>query len=209
VSDREATAYHEAGHAVAAVWLHRPITRVTIDSDAEWLGDDALAAVEHATPPLQPEQWDGYEGTFTERDRRRVEAHVMVLWAGTLVEEQHTGEANDAGAGLVTSEDSDFAVTSEGGDLRHIVDLAYWSSGGDPEEAEAYIEWLRCRTLRLTARPDFRVMVNAVAAELLDKGGLSGRRVHAVAKEAVNRWAEEQFGPVRLGSADAPRETRE
>jgi len=34
----EATAYHEAGHAVAALALGRPIDRVSVIGDARWLG---------------------------------------------------------------------------------------------------------------------------------------------------------------------------
>ncbi len=188
---REATAYHEAGHAVAAVWLHRPITRATIDSDAQWLDEDAIGGTGGAAP-LHGDQWEGYEHSFTEADRRRVEREVMCLLAGPLVEEQHVGAFNKAGAGIVTFEGTDRVILWEGGDYRKIVFLSE-TVGGNDEENAAYVEWLRLRTLRLVGQHDFRVMVDAVAAELLARGSLSGRRVHAVAKGAVRRESDERF----------------
>jgi hypothetical protein len=73
----EAVAYHEAGHAVAALLLHRPLRYVSIVPDKERgiLGYD-----------LMP------------RRRTLLEREIMVLLAGEVAEEEFRGWRNRVGA---------------------------------------------------------------------------------------------------------------
>jgi ATP-dependent Zn protease len=69
-----ATAFHEAGHAVAAWCLGEPITRITIVPD-----DERDGAVEFANPLR-----DADLETLDARNRAR--RHIVVLWAGEIAQ---------------------------------------------------------------------------------------------------------------------------
>ena len=70
----EATAYHEAGHAVAALALDRPVTRVSILARRDTLGTCAFGKA-----VFRPsEDW--------------VERETMISLAGLAAEARHTGE---------------------------------------------------------------------------------------------------------------------
>jgi hypothetical protein len=73
----EAIAYHEAGHAVAALLLHRPLRYVTIVPDKERgiLGYD-----------------------LTPRRRTSLEREIMVFLAGEVAEEEFRGWRNRVGS---------------------------------------------------------------------------------------------------------------
>jgi hypothetical protein len=70
----EATAYHEAGHAVAALALGRPVDRVSIRPDRDKVGVCAFRK-----PVFRPsEDW--------------VEREMLIALAGIAAEARHTGE---------------------------------------------------------------------------------------------------------------------
>lgn len=76
-----ATAYHEAGHAVIALALHRPIERVSIEPNQVRLGHCTLRKGVHG--PLKDS----------------VEAEVLILLGGPGAEARHTGDYDwDAGS---------------------------------------------------------------------------------------------------------------
>jgi hypothetical protein len=172
VSDEEeATAYHEAGHSVAAITLGRSVVRVSIERDEFTLG-----RVEHRPRgrKLRPDvEADG-------RTRRAVNADIVVSWAGPLAEERFTGQFNEPGAQR---------------DLDRSFDLALNLTVGDMDEAAAYVEWLRFRTIRLMREPNFWPQVQAVADALVKHRSLSGvlvRHIMATAARRVvaGRWPD-------------------
>src|SRR5262245_31573474 len=77
----EATAYHEAGHAVAALVLDRPVVKVSIQPDRDKLGICAFGKA-----VFRPsEDW--------------LEKEVLIALAGLAAEARHTGEYDRAAAG--------------------------------------------------------------------------------------------------------------
>src|SRR5947208_13339112 len=73
-SHEEATAYHEAGHAVAALALGRPVDHVSVLPDRERLGQ-----CEFKKPAFRPsEDW--------------VEREILISLAGIAAEARHTGD---------------------------------------------------------------------------------------------------------------------
>lgn len=77
----EATAYHEAGHAVAALALDRPVVKVSIRPDRERLGICAFGKA-----VIRPsEDW--------------LEREVLIALAGMAAEARHTGTYDRDGAG--------------------------------------------------------------------------------------------------------------
>src|SRR5881409_1284286 len=70
----EATAYHEAGHAVMALALGRPVDRVSVRPSKEQLG-----ICHFRKPVFRPsEDW--------------VEREILIALAGLAAEARHTGE---------------------------------------------------------------------------------------------------------------------
>lgn len=75
--DLETVAYHEAGHAVAAVVLGRPVTEAVISDDGDgWVGPEFHLPA----PPLSPD------------DRKLIEDQIVELAAGPYAEARRTGK---------------------------------------------------------------------------------------------------------------------
>ena len=71
-------AYYEAGHAVAAFWLHRPIHKVTIMGDENSSGK----VVRKRRPnTINPRKWFNETGY-------RIQADIIILYAGQLAQER-------------------------------------------------------------------------------------------------------------------------
>jgi ATP-dependent Zn protease len=80
VPSEEATAYHEAGHAVAALALDRPVVKVSIRADR-----DRLGICSFGKPVFRPsEDW--------------LEREVLIALAGLAAEARHTGTYDRFGA---------------------------------------------------------------------------------------------------------------
>jgi hypothetical protein len=65
-----------------------------------------------------------------------------------------------------------------------------WATGqfcGSTEEVNAYLAWLAERTANLLARPQHRRAVELIAAELLARQVLSGRRARQLFRQACAR----------------------
>ncbi|MFO0846216.1 MAG: hypothetical protein U0797_28200 [Gemmataceae bacterium] len=149
----EATAYHEAGHAVAALALDRPVTRVSILARRDTLGICAFGkAVFRPT-----EDW--------------VERETMISLAGLAAEARHTGEYDHDAAGR---------------DLQFVRRLTIQRAGNE-RQAERLERRLLSRVENLLDRPAHWAAVEAIAAELLTSGEISGRQARHLFEECLKR----------------------
>ena len=167
-SDDSAIAHHEAGHAVAAVTFRRSVSQVSIEPDQHSLG-----RVDH-----RPQRFDvPSSGEVPAWVRRSVNAEIVVAWAGPLAEERVAGSYDH--------------VTAEH-DLDRMFDQAMVVTLGYAQEALAYVEWLRWRTIRLLREPGVWPQVEAVAAALLQErtlGAATLQRIMAAALRSSRRPA--------------------
>jgi hypothetical protein len=162
-----AVAHHEAGHAVVATTFRRSVRQVSIAPDGHSLGR-VDQRPQHLPVPAH--------GEVPAWVRRAVNADIVVAWAGPLAEER-----------LVGGYDHDTAEH----DLDRMFDRAMLVTLGHTQEALAYVEWLRWRTVRLLHEPGLWPQVEAVAGALLDVGALSGSAVRRIMAAAARRqrWA--------------------
>jgi hypothetical protein len=159
------TAYHEAGHSVAAIlWFRSAFKSVSVVEI-----DDVAGRVLSRGPG----KWFRPDIEVDGKVRRRIEREIMILWAGPLSEQRFTGEFNDIGAGLLLNHDDpkQAGPLLAGSDLSAIVTLGGYVASGSDEETSAYIEWLRLRTLNEMNRPGwyFWPCVEALAEALLER----------------------------------------
>jgi len=78
--DDTATAYHEAGHAVVAMLLGRPVEKVTIERNSLRLGQVQMSQRRGTKP------------------KDSLEVHALILFAGVIAEFKHTQKYNWGGA---------------------------------------------------------------------------------------------------------------
>jgi hypothetical protein len=160
----QATAYHEAGHAVAAYLRNRRFTSVSIVAEHETLGQ-CVFGNQPGVIELDAESY--------RRTRDRIETLIMVALAGVLAECQLTGRHNWRGAHA---------------DLHDATDYASYVTG-DEQELNAYLRWLWERTRNLlSARPHWAA-VKALAAELLASRRIGERRARQLIAGALTRSA--------------------
>ena len=180
------TAYHEAGHAVAAHFLGIGIVKASIVPH-----DDTLGCI---TRRPTRTNWEerltvaGYEssyGGFIDGCTRRwVEEQVMLALAGAHAQEHAVpGTDVDAAMGITMIPDDLAAkLTVDGpvcwmdGDAARANHLVAQVSGSD-DEASAYLEWLNRRTRNLLCLPAYWPAVEALAAALMEHKTLTGRQV--------------------------------
>ena len=152
------TAYHEAGHAVAAFFLRTGFRRVTIMSDGEAAGHSL----------------DGAGGRFrgqpdcemTPAIRDYLERHIRVLLAGEIAQRRHSPRSVRRHHGE--------------SDRQRAVDLAFYING-DTRAVELYMRWLSCCTEGfITTR---WAAVEAVAQALAEHKTLSRGQVRALIVE--------------------------
>lgn len=143
---RRATAYHEAGHAVAAFIVQRGFRKISILEDEETLG---RVLYQKWRKDFDPSVID------PERARRQIEKAIVTAYAGGEAERRHTGRRNARGS----RSDDETAV-----------DLACYVIADWEEELTAFLRWLRIRSRNIvTVAQNWRA-VEALAAALLDKG---------------------------------------
>jgi hypothetical protein len=213
--DLRGTAYHEAGHAVAAHFVGIQITEASIVEKGDSSG--------HVGVPPIAERWQRkieeadyssrYRGFIDARTRRWVEAQVMFGLAGGLAHLRASPDADwEAGMGSIELTGDQAAALSAGhpertgvhrllveGDLRRAYDLVEKVSGSD-QEADAYLRWLEQRTRSLMRQPFFWPAVEAVAAALLERGSLPAKQVKDIIADCtgsvlrqLSRQAEANF----------------
>lgn len=165
--NRKATAFHEAGHAVAAFYSGLPVHKATIVFDREHA---TLGHVRHHNPLHRAPELDIYEMTPNVKDR--MERLVVVCLAGAIAERRHAGRASRAGA----SEDHHQAAG-----------LALHLAGGSGDGATLllrYLDW-RAHNLVKARWPE----IEAVAAALLEHKTLGRKGI----REAISAYLQERL----------------
>ena len=163
VSEIQHTAYHEAGHAVAACLVRRAFASVSIVQDEDSLGRVLFAPYGKAFFDDLP------HGTIENLAmRRKVESEIITAYGGEAATLRLTGEPEPVGAAGDRGKVADFVILVT----------------GSMEEAEAYGNWLWCRTKAMLASPRVWPAVEAVVEALLDRQTLRYR-----ATRKIVRWS--------------------
>jgi hypothetical protein len=156
-STLEATAYHEAGHAVISIVLLCGVRRLSIIPNDD---DGSFGRCTHN--PLAEEVQQDCDTTESRRDI--IEARVMVLYAGFHAEARFVGRHNYVGARE---------------DMKNASDLLSFLAG-EEEELEKYLDWLSVRSKNLVLRPENWRAIRYVARELIARRELSGEEVRCL-----------------------------
>jgi hypothetical protein len=153
-----ATAYHEAGHAVVALALGRPLQRVTIVPGKTHAGIDTLGQCYVQKGRFRPSKdW--------------LEDEVLILFAGMAAEAQLTGDYCTAGATQ---------------DLRAIRRFVQSRAGGERQVARLERRLLD-KTEHLLSDPAHWQAVEWIVAELLEHQTISGRAARHLFDQAQQR----------------------
>jgi hypothetical protein len=142
----KATAYHEAGHAVMALFLGRPIQKVTIAPGKSAIGDPHLGMCH-----IKKEPGKGSKDWF--------EDEIMILLAGMVAESQITGQYCAAGAAQ---------------DLRYVRRFLQSRAESD-RQIERLERRLLSKTENHLSDATLWTAVESIAAELLKSETISGR----------------------------------
>ena len=144
----EATAFHEAGHAVMAALLGRPVLKVTI-APGQMVFGVRLGACE-----LQKGR--------SKKSKDWLEDEVLILLAGMVAEAQLTGKYCQAGATQ---------------DLLTVRRLLGHSRATNPRQLERLEQRLLDKTEYMLGDPIATKAIKMIAEQLLEKKTLSGRAV--------------------------------
>lgn len=160
----KATAYHEAGHAIAAYTLQIPMWDISIEADKDYLGYLLLKYPKWFQPDID---YDSRTSDF-------VKKRIMVALAGREAEKIITGRYNNIGAESDLNTVREFAM--------RII--------SDPKEIEAYIKWLRLSTINLLKVPYRWKLIETLAEELLQRKHLKRKEVREVINNTMNDLAK-------------------
>jgi len=160
----EATAYHEAGHAVTNFELGRRMRKVTVIPTEGYLG----ACFDHK---LLDSMADTYGDTPAVR--KRVEREIMGKFAGKLAEDRFRGKNSKRPSRI------DFNSAS-----------AVAASMVSKEEQEPYLNWLYVRTKILINRPETWRAIVALAEELIRKKTLTGKEAYKIWEDIYKKESE-------------------
>ncbi len=150
---RNATAHHEAGHAVVALMLGIRFRHVTIESNATSLGHVRMRAWDKRSRP---------DVSMPPATRVRLERDILISLAGPEAERRFTGRRNHVGAGS---------------DYEQAADKASYIAPSE-RSCIAYLKWLQvCADELVELHWD---AISALALELLDRRRLLYLEVCAV-----------------------------
>lgn len=144
----EATAHHEAGHAIAAILVHRRFRHVTIEPGEGSLGHVLYRAWDRR---LRPDVSSSPRTELLLRDA------IITALAGLEAQAKFTGRRDFRGARS---------------DYDQAADLASRACSSS-EEANAYLAWLCVRTKQIVSAPYNWTAIRALAAALLRDRRLS------------------------------------
>jgi len=151
----KATAYHEAGHAVMALFLGRPIDKVTISPGKSAIGVERLGACH-----MKKGRGKG--------SKDWLEDEVMILLAGMVAESQITGQYCAAGAAQ---------------DLRFVRRFLQSRAEGE-RQVERLERRLLSKTENHLSDRALWSAIEKIAAELLKNQTISGRSARHLFDEA-------------------------
>jgi ATP-dependent Zn protease len=167
ISRKRKTAFHEAGHAVAAYLLRKKFRYVTIRPNEVF---DGYVRHEKPRDPLE----DGLGELRNKRSSR--ERDILTSLAGGVATFIVTGKHERTGSY---------------GDLQHALDLAE-DICGSREECDAYIHWLSIRCEGMLRSPANRFALEALAGELLRQEKVSYRRAREIIKAAKKEFRDKK-----------------
>ncbi len=167
----QATAYHEAGHAVAARWQGIRVRSATIIPNK-----DAAGQVFHSNP-LHNKDPECDAGT---PNRLRAERLIRVSLAGLAAQRRF-----------------DRTIKSWHGenDLHRAVNLLSYFTG-DGRHLNAYLQLLQIEAEGIFDRPGVWIQVEAVAKALLREKTIGPKRLAQIMRESFAHWIEKDL--VRL-----------
>ncbi len=144
-----ATAYHEAGHAVMALLLGRPIHKVTIAPARMQVGGVRLGACEiKKSRPKASQDW--------------LEDEVLILLAGMVGESHLTGDYCRFGASQ---------------DLLAVRKLLSLDRAGNQRQLEHLEQRMLDKTEHMLGGPGASKAIEWIAHDLIEKTTISGRAV--------------------------------
>jgi hypothetical protein len=163
---RVEAAYHEAGHVVVRIVLGLAVRRVYIlpvDRIAMVQPGELYGRAVHAKPfRVDLTRRFGHSRSRL-NTRLRIEAEIMVAYAGPLAETRASGRRRREGS----CGDREAAVST----------LRFMRLCDSEREERAYLVWLRARTENLLADRVTWLAIEMVAGELLRCGQLTGKRL--------------------------------
>jgi ATP-dependent Zn protease len=169
------TAYHEAGHAVAAHVKELRLDGVTIQPDGT--GMLGTVSIKSRAEPFHKERitWSTRLGPFLSR----LEREGVVMLAGYAAEKHYAGKS----ASVFHWAGQDFSTV-----LNWVEQVAF-----SDKEVTKLAEWVDARATNLITLAPHWSAVEQLAQELLKKKRLSGREARTIIEDAIQRWHEEQL----------------
>ncbi|MFO1064594.1 MAG: cell division protein FtsH [Pirellulales bacterium] len=156
--DRRATAYHEAGHAVMALALGRPLEKVTIAPGKIPYGPATLGMCKIQKGRFKP-------------SKDELEDDMLILLAGMAAESQVTGRYCKQGAAY---------------DLNAVAGLAA-SRAGSEDQIRRVVKRALNKAENILEDEECKLALESIAAELLSRETISGRSARHLYEEAVRR----------------------
>ncbi len=184
-SERRIVAFHEAGHALAALRTPgaEPLHKVTVLPRGQALG----LAMQRPS-----------EERFL-RTRRHLVAELVVAAAGRAAEEIEFGAEN--------------VTTGAGGDLRHVAELArrmVYELGMGPEgEDTVFLAWPQDPRLAATVSPEARARLEQAVERLARQALDEARRLLSTQRAGLNAIATTLLREETISGEDADRIARE
>ena len=153
-------AYHEAGHAVMAIIVGRPIQNVTMSAANMSTGGVRLGACKIRKGRSKPSKdW--------------LEDEVLIFFAGMVAESHFTGQYCEPGAAQ---------------DLRAVRSLLSQTRAASQRQLEKLERRLLDKTEYLLAEEQHSKAIQLVANELMEKTTISGRAVLHFFNQAVKQY---------------------
>ena len=159
----QATAYHEAGHAVVSLELGRGFKSVSIEPD-----DNSLGRIQNTVLP----EWFSPDLNLDDRHKKWIEREVLIFLAGIAAEHRFAGQNNWKGSGS---------------DFHSAINLASCMFEGSV--LEKYVAFMLERTRAMISHPRVWVQIQAVAEALLEHRVLSKKRVREICRIAYTSGA--------------------
>ena len=182
--EREATAYHEAGHAVAGFALKRAFTKVSIVPDDTTVG--------HCAFMPRPLKKNPEYRTVDSKFRNIMERRAMTYLAGGEAEQLFYRIGKLTGRVQKHLDVGNHIAWGLGIDNSHAVEALGWlTKNRDDNELSAYLEWLGHR-VRVILQDNWAA-VEVLADKLLEVDTILRRECIALIRSALDDRSKEIF----------------